>query len=180
MIPPSDLPIISNILFRLDIPLGRRGRTRCPIHRGDNHQAFSYDDKKGQWYCFRCGIGGDAIELVKKALDLDFKRALQWLGIEPSANLGTIVPSRKSSASNPKIAQQLKLQRILRDEFRTRNLIEKYGLKHLRLDPNSSIGWELLATAYSRPGLEAIQYQLDQLLEEIPREAYPRFRRAAA
>jgi hypothetical protein len=36
----------------------------------------------------------------------------------------------------------------------------------------------LLSAAYSRPGLDAIEYELDELLKEIPREAYPRKRAA--
>jgi len=64
MIPRSQLPAISRILSQLGIKPGRRGRTACPIHRGDNQQAFSYDDDKGYWHCFRCNKGGDAVRLV--------------------------------------------------------------------------------------------------------------------
>jgi hypothetical protein len=175
MISRTELPSISSVLSRLDIPPGRHGRTRCPVHQGDNQQVFSYDDDRGQWFCFRCGIGGDAIELVKKALDLDFRGALKWLGIDQG----------KPSVSNPQMAlvtfsvqgrfaQQLDYERRLRDEFRTRSLIESQGIQRLRSDPDSSIGWKLLEVAYSGPGLDAIENELDELLELIPREAYPR------
>lgn len=44
-------------------PTGRYGRTTCPIHGGDNRQAFSYTDDR--WYCFACGAGGG----IKKLLE---------------------------------------------------------------------------------------------------------------
>jgi hypothetical protein len=174
MIPRESLPPISSILSRLDIPIGRRGRTLCPIHRSDNNQAFSYDDGKGQWFCFRCGIGGDAVELVKKALDLNFKDALQWLGISGKSSPRNSQMMLVMLTAQQRYRQQLDRQRKLRDEYRIRCLIEKQGFDRLRRYPYSAIGWELLAVAYSGPGLDAIQYELDQLLEEIPREAYRR------
>ena len=44
-------------------PVGRHGRTTCPIHQGDNEHAFSYTDR--QWHCWACGEGGGIITLAK-------------------------------------------------------------------------------------------------------------------
>jgi DNA primase len=49
-----------------------RGRGRCPIHGGDNDQAFAvYPDssagpeaKPGRWHCYRCDEGGDVVDLA--------------------------------------------------------------------------------------------------------------------
>jgi hypothetical protein len=174
MIDRAALPSISNILSWLDIPAGRRGRTRCPIHCGDNSQAFSYDDEQGVWFCHRCGIGGDAVELVKKSLDTDFQGALKWLGIESSKSLQqNSKPIQKSNRRGPWL-HLLELQRVLHKELHLRIRIERFGLKHFRENSQNPIAWELLATAYSGRPMNAIEHRLDLLLEEIPREAYPR------
>ena len=173
MIPPSDLPAISTILSRLDISPGQRGRTKCPIHRGDNLQAFSFDDKRGQWYCFRCGFGGDAVELVKRSLGANFKTALRWLGLElgkPPAPDPVVIRKRKEQLQH--WAELLQLQRELRDEYRLRNLIAFHAGQRLRVDPDSWLAWELLDVAYSGRPLGAIEHELDELLASIPREAY--------
>jgi hypothetical protein len=171
MIPREESTRISEILSRLGIQLGQNRRNHCPIHRGDNAQAFSYDDEKGVWFCFRCGFGGDAIELVKKALDLDFKTALQWLGIEAGKPITT---NRIKPENFSRFAYLLERQRELSNEFRIRKIIEGQALTRFRSDPNSEIGWQLLEVAYCRPGLDALEYELDELFELIPREAYKR------
>jgi hypothetical protein len=62
----------------------------------------------------------------------------------------------------------------LREEFRLRNFIACHAGERLREDPDSGIAWELLSIAYGGRPLEAIEDELDKLLEIIPREAYPR------
>lgn len=171
----ANIPPISTILQQLSFPAGRHGRTRCPIHQGENTQAFSYSDNKGQWYCFRCGFGGDAIELVKRCLDVDFKGALRWFGIEPGK------PPEPDPARLQQQQEQLQQwtcllrhQRELREEFRIRSLIAFCGGERLRQNPDNEMGWALLHEAYRGRSLAAIEYELDELLRTIPREAYPR------
>lgn len=55
----------------------RRGRCACPLHGGENGQAFSVTDGKG-WHCHTgCGgIGGDGV---------DFVRRLRYATLEPKA-----------------------------------------------------------------------------------------------
>jgi DNA primase len=43
----------------------RNLRGRCPIHDGDNPQAFAVYPDEGRWYCFRCSEGGDVIDLCR-------------------------------------------------------------------------------------------------------------------
>jgi DNA primase len=43
----------------------KRHRARCPIHGGDNPQAFALTPSKGLWYCHACGVGGDAVDFVR-------------------------------------------------------------------------------------------------------------------
>lgn len=46
----------------------------CPLHRGDNPQAFVVSRTKNRWYCFtRCQRGGDVIEFVRCLDDLSYR-----------------------------------------------------------------------------------------------------------
>lgn len=40
-------------------------RGPCPVHKGDNPEAFSVSTDKGLWHCFRCGEGGDVVTLYQ-------------------------------------------------------------------------------------------------------------------
>jgi CHC2-type zinc finger protein len=58
---------------------GKRWRAACPLHGGDNPQAFSVDAETLLWNCFtHCG-GGDAVDFVMKAEGLDFVGAVTRL-----------------------------------------------------------------------------------------------------
>ena len=158
----NGLPPISTVLTRLGVPIGRRGRTCCPIHRGDNPTAFVYDDDKGRWYCFRCGIGGDVISLVMKSLDIDFKAALQWLGVLP----GRWTTPEPEYVHWVKIRKGLKAWvRVLAKELNFEHYIKEkvitMALSRLRKNPEDSWAWNWLGWAL--PGLEAIAYKLDLL-----------------
>ena len=42
--------------------------------------ATRWQTKDGGWVCAGCSTGGDVISLVQKALNIDFKAAVEWLG----------------------------------------------------------------------------------------------------
>jgi len=60
---------------------GRRDwRARCPLHQGDNPEAFSVNPETLLWHCFTaCGRGGDAIDYVIASCGLDFRGAVKHL-----------------------------------------------------------------------------------------------------
>lgn len=162
MIDRAALPSISHILSDMDIPANRHGRTKCPIHLGDNNQAFSYNDQKGVWYCFRCGIGGDAIDLVKKAQGVDFVGALRWLGLSPDfikAPDPAIVRRHRMRANLQRWAKIA--AKKLRFEFYVREQAETRAQVRLKRDPDDPQAWDWLEWAYK--GKEAAAYHLDML-----------------
>ena len=53
---------IENVLERARWPIGKQGRTSCPLHLGKNPTAFSY--RGGLWHCFHCGKSGNAHQLA--------------------------------------------------------------------------------------------------------------------
>src|SRR5215213_1620222 len=44
---------------------GQGLRGRCPVHKGENPHSFVVYPEEGRYYCFRCGEGGDVIDLCQ-------------------------------------------------------------------------------------------------------------------
>ncbi len=57
---------------------GRELAVCCPLHR-DSTPSLRFDLARGVWYCDPCGMGGDGIDLVRKALRTSFREAINWL-----------------------------------------------------------------------------------------------------
>ncbi len=52
----------------------------CPLHGGDNPNAFVVRLDKSLWYCFtRCDAGGDVVELVRRLRHGDYRDAARYL-----------------------------------------------------------------------------------------------------
>ncbi len=57
----------------------KRNRTRCIVHQGDNPQSFSINTEKQVWHCFKCGEGGDVIDLCRAVEGGDLWEAMMVL-----------------------------------------------------------------------------------------------------
>ena len=52
----------------------------CPLHRGDNPNAFVVDCVKNLWHCFTgCRGGGDVVELARRLVGGSYRRAAHYL-----------------------------------------------------------------------------------------------------
>jgi len=51
----------------------------CPIHGGDNPNAFVVSLSKNLWCCFTGCNGGDIVDLVRRLYDKNFQQTLQYL-----------------------------------------------------------------------------------------------------
>jgi hypothetical protein len=67
------------VLEEAGIAAGRGGRTRCPVHGGDNPTSFSYGKESVTARCFACGWRGDKLAFLQAALGIGFKAALARL-----------------------------------------------------------------------------------------------------
>lgn len=56
--------------------VGRIISCRCPIHN-DTHPSFALYPETNSFYCFSCGVGGDAYTLIEKINNCGFKEALE-------------------------------------------------------------------------------------------------------
>jgi len=70
-------------------PSGRRFMGRCPFHRDDRPSLVVYPDTRS-FHCFGCGASGDVIDFVRRARNLGFREAVEYLGDVPPADF---VPS---------------------------------------------------------------------------------------
>jgi hypothetical protein len=52
----------------------------CPVHRGDNPNAFVVDRDKKLWHCFTgCDGGGDVVELARRLSGGSYRMAASYL-----------------------------------------------------------------------------------------------------
>ena len=81
--------VIEEIIYRTDIEqlvgsyvnLKRTGSNLsglCPFH-SEKTPSFSVNPSKKMFYCFGCGVGGNAITFVRRAEGLDFVQAVEFL-----------------------------------------------------------------------------------------------------
>lgn len=65
------------------IPFKKRGNQLfgpCPVHGGDNPNAFVVNLSKNTWNCFTgCNAGGDVIELVRRLYGKDYRQTAAFL-----------------------------------------------------------------------------------------------------
>src|SRR5438067_12413570 len=89
--------VIAEIKQRLDIEtivgetvrLSRAGRNLkglCPFH-SEKTPSFVVYPKDGSYHCFGCGQGGDILTFVMKTEGLDFRGALEKLGMRAGVEL---------------------------------------------------------------------------------------------
>lgn len=57
---------------------GRNLKCLCPFHREKTPSFVIYPENQS-FYCFGCGVGGDAISFVMKAENLDYPDAIRFL-----------------------------------------------------------------------------------------------------
>src|SRR5581483_9840331 len=58
---------------------GGRYRGRCPIHRGEGCETFHVDVNRKIFHCFRCGAGGDVLDLVARLDKCTIREAAELL-----------------------------------------------------------------------------------------------------
>ena len=73
----------------------------CPIHRGDNPNAFVVHPGKNLWHCFTgCDAGGDVVELVRRLDEKTYQQAAVYLAtlagsLPTQPRLATAAPPRR-------------------------------------------------------------------------------------
>jgi hypothetical protein len=120
--------------------LSRGGRWvgLCPFHaeKSPSFQVFQDNTGKERFYCFGCGIHGDAVDLVQRLHGLDFKGALNHLGI--SRGSLTVANRKKiSDAERKRQRRQARQQRERELAYTLGTLIRWINLAKKALTPEN-------------------------------------------
>lgn len=107
---------------------GRRLVGCCPIHGGDNANAFVIDLERDLWFCHtRCGVGGDSIRLAWELSGRSWLRTADWLTMLANLDPSTATPAVQGPPSGAR----------LRSPIAERNQFRPYT-RCLKLDPEHS------------------------------------------
>jgi hypothetical protein len=87
------------------------GYFKCPIHPAQGTGSFHLRDNETRWYCFSCGEGGDALDLIAKLRGVSLADAIKQLRSEAPPSLSaagahgggnrTVVFDNASPAAGP-------------------------------------------------------------------------------
>lgn len=136
---------------------GHRHRGLCPLHK-EKTPSFSVEPSQGLFYCFGCGVGGDAIKLHMLLTGDDFPAAIETLARRYGIPLPTRSAKRRQDegpdiggaleAADGFFRDQLRRhslpQTYLRDRRISPELIERFGLGYAPED------WDLLWKTLSK------------------------------
>jgi hypothetical protein len=93
----------------------QHGRCACPLHGGENDNAFSIFHKDGRdyWKCWTADCGaGDAIDFVKAWQGVDFKGACAFLGGDVISDSAAMERSAKERLEKAKIEHEETRQKM--------------------------------------------------------------------
>ena len=81
-----------------------RGRADCDACQADHsqHGTVSFNDGKGVWHCFRCGRGGNVIDLIMCSHGCDFITALKYFAGSAHIEL----PTKMTAEEKRRLAEQ--------------------------------------------------------------------------
>jgi DNA primase len=90
---------VAEVMARYGIELRAAGRSlvgRCPFHADGGRPNLHVYPENQRWFCYRCSVGGDAIDFIRRQEHLSFLEACERL-----VGLPTRPPTR-ASGSSPK------------------------------------------------------------------------------
>ena len=101
---------LSEIISREGVqltPHATHHKGRCPFH-DDKNPSFVVYDRDNYWICFGCGEAGDAIEFIMLKRKLQFKQAVNYLGVlydtyqtmDPCKNMVEIIEEEEKQGVN--------------------------------------------------------------------------------
>jgi len=145
---------------------GNRHKGLCPLHK-EKTPSFSVEPSQGLFYCFGCGVGGDAIKLHMLLSGDDFPAAIETL----ARRYGISLPSRSKKSrkkEGPDVESALEAaHKLFRDQLQRHagpreylrrrrippQLVESFGLGYA---PDSwDLTWQTLTPGVPLEALEA-------------------------
>lgn len=109
--PVADVIAGSGVALR---PAGRALVGRCPFHDDRGRPNLHVYPATQSWYCYRCQVGGDVVEFVRRRENLGFVEACQRLA-------GQLPPRESLAAAAPPKRQARRWDRLTLEEQVTMN-----------------------------------------------------------
>lgn len=135
---------------------GSRHVGRCPFHEDREPSLFVFPDNR--FKCFGCGEHGDAVDFIQKYHSVDFKGALQTLGIEQSKLTSEKQQEIKRVQHRRELAKAFRRwEAVARDEVGTLCRCARKLLGNIKTEADL----DRVGGLYH--GLESWQYHLDIL-----------------
>ena len=100
------------------LKVGRTGMACCPFH-SDKSPSMKLDER---YYCFGCGVTGDAVDLTAKLFDIGLKDA----AIKLADDFGIRYDSRQKLSIRPKIREPTPEQKIRQEENHCFQVLSDY------------------------------------------------------
>lgn len=117
----------------------RHGRIQCPLHAGDNHGSFSFNNKS--FHCFACNAHGSQVSFVEQYLDVPFTVALDEInhrfGLWRDKNDDEKQSNKMTFADRRRLKrriEQMELAKAIRERDERR--MDEARLEYARLDAN--------------------------------------------
>ncbi len=97
---------------------GKSYKGLCPFH-GEKGPSFHVDRAKGLYYCFGCGVGGDALKFVIETEKIDFGEACERLARRFHVTIPERTGPRSKERDRVDFLRQVvsRTQQIFREEF---------------------------------------------------------------
>lgn len=94
------------------LKVNRSGMCCCPFH-GDKNPSMKLDER---YYCFGCGVTGDAIDLTAKLFEINTREAAEKLAADFGIMLSNSPPEKDMKGITPRIRENP--ERVLQKKIR--------------------------------------------------------------
>ena len=108
-------------------PRGNSFVACCPFHK-EKTPSFSVSDDKGLFYCFGCGVGGNAITFVSKYKNLSFRDSLSLI----ASNIGISIDLKNYNKNIDLQNKRFELLNFANDIFKSYLLRNSSALDYLK------------------------------------------------
>jgi DNA primase len=121
---------MEDVLYKYSkVKINRAGKCSCPFHE-DRHPSFKVYKSSNSFYCFSCGVGGDAIKFVSLLYQVKSLDALKKIDDDFCLELFKEADKEKKREYK-KITKKINLTRKneekeLQDKINLENLIHEY------------------------------------------------------
>jgi len=119
---------IPELLAGVGVAVPSRGkRIACPVHRGDNPSAFSFDEHR--FRCFGCDAHGDVFDLARALHSLTFPQAVEHVARIAGVSVGAMPRATQDQIRRrATFARRRAALRAHRDQFLNQIAAELYDL----------------------------------------------------